>query len=185
MPRMTTKGGYDFYETASAMQKAIRRNDPKVAGYFALEMFHSGCPFYVWRRLLTISAEDCWGETITTEVFNLYRSFVLVNEGRKEEAGKGRIFLSKAVLILCRSLKCRDADHLQNLLYDRKALSDTEIEDALRNASDENLPVPEYAYDVHTRKGRYLGRTKEDFFREEFLALSPRMPGLFDDLMTV
>ena len=37
-----TVGGYDFYEVSSAMQKAIRRADTGVAGFFALELWASG-----------------------------------------------------------------------------------------------------------------------------------------------
>ena len=181
--RLTTKKGYDFFAAASAMQKGIRRNDPKIAGFFALELFHSGYPFYVWRRLLTVSAEDCYGSTITTEVFNLYRSFVLINEGKSDDDMKGRIFLSKAVLILCRSKKCRDADHLQNLVYDRDGLTDEELQSAIKIDHGKVIDIPDYAYDIHTKRGRYLGKTKEDFFREEFIALEPREPGLFDGLV--
>lgn len=43
--------------------------------------------------------------------------------------------------------------------------------------------VPEYTFDVHTRKGRKMGRTKEQFFHEEHEALTPRVPGLFDNLV--
>jgi hypothetical protein len=41
------------------MQKAVRRGDAKLAGYWALELWASGFGQYVWRRLLTVSAEDC------------------------------------------------------------------------------------------------------------------------------
>lgn len=34
------------------MQKAIRRADAAVAGYFALELWTSGYRDYVWKRLL-------------------------------------------------------------------------------------------------------------------------------------
>jgi len=182
---MRTRRGYDFYEASSALQKSIRRNDPKIAGYFALELFHSGYAFYVWKRLLVISAEDCYGDTITTEVYNLYRSFVLINEGKHTSDLKGRIFLTKAVLIMCRAQKSRDADHFQNLVYDKEAIPDAEIVAAIKAAIDpgEIIDVPDYAFDVHTRRGRYLGKTKEDFFREEFVALEPRSEGLFDGLV--
>lgn len=53
--------GYDFFEVSSAMQKAIRRADTGVAGFFALELWASGYRDYVWKRLFTISAEDCYG----------------------------------------------------------------------------------------------------------------------------
>ena len=37
-----------------AMQKAIRRADAAVAGFFALELWTSGYRDYVWKRLFTI-----------------------------------------------------------------------------------------------------------------------------------
>lgn len=41
--------------------------------------------------------------------------------------------------------------------------------------------IPAYAHDVHTPRGRAQGKTKKDFFKEEFAALKPRQPGLFDE----
>ena len=38
---LRTVSGYDFFEVSSAMQKAIRRGDARVAGFFALELWHS------------------------------------------------------------------------------------------------------------------------------------------------
>jgi replication-associated recombination protein RarA len=46
--------GYDFFEVSSAMQKAIRRADTGVAGFFALELWASGYRDYVWKRLFII-----------------------------------------------------------------------------------------------------------------------------------
>lgn len=172
-----TKGGYDFFEVSSAMQKAIRRADVAVAGFFALELWESSFRDYVWKRLFTISAEDCYG-IITKEIEALWQGHELVN--KKVATPKGRIFISKAVILLCECLKCRDADHLQNLIYDRKEI-DVEkwIEDVRRNP----IQIPPYTFDVHTRRGKKLGRTKEEFFKDEFNALSPREKGLFDDLI--
>ena len=174
---ITTKGGYDFYEVSSAMQKAIRRADIAVAGFFALELWESGFRDYVWKRLFTISAEDCFG-IITHEIEALWQGHELVN--KKATSPKGRIFVSKAVILLCECRKCRDADHLQNLIYDRKEI-DVEkwIEDVRLNP----IPIPQYTFDVHTRRGKKQGRTKEEFFRDEFNALNPREKGLFDDLI--
>jgi hypothetical protein len=41
--------------------------------------------------------------------------------------------------------------------------------------------VPDYALDCHTYEGKRAGKTKRDFFRDEYGALKPRQPGLFDD----
>lgn len=46
-----TVRGYDFFEVSSAMQKAIRRADAAVAGYFALELWTSGYSAYVVKDL--------------------------------------------------------------------------------------------------------------------------------------
>ena len=177
MYQLRTTRGYDFYEVASAMQKAIRRADAKVAGYFALELWHSGYVEYVWRRLFTISAEDCYG-IITTEIESLYKAYLFINEKANEP--QGRVFVSKAVLLLCDAKKNRDADHLSNLVYDR---NDCDVEKWLDDVRKSPIPVPEYTFDVHTKKGKAKGRTKADFFRDELEALKPREKGLFDDLV--
>jgi hypothetical protein len=54
---------------------------------------------------------------------------------------------------------------------------------ALEEAAKERCEVPAYAYDCHTQKGRARGKTKNQFFIEEFEALKPREPGLFDHLV--
>lgn len=172
-----TVGGYDFFEVSSAMQKAIRRADAAVAGFFALELWTSGYRDYVWKRLFTISAEDCYG-IVTGEIEALWQGHEVVN--KKATEPKGRIFVSKAVLLLCECRKNRDADHLQNFIYDRK---DVDIEKWIEDIRQSPIPIPPYTFDVHTRKGKKKGRTKAEFFREEYEALQPRVPGLFDDIV--
>lgn len=174
---LKTVGGYDFFEVSSAMQKAIRRGDARVAGYFALELWSSGYRDYVWKRLFTISAEDCAG-ILTKEIEALWQGHELVN--KKTSEPKGRIFVSKAVILLCKAPKCRDSDHLQNFIYDKGLI---DIEAWIEDIRKEPVPIPPYTFDVHTRKGKKAGRTKDEFFREEYEALSPRVPGLFDDLV--
>ena len=180
--RLFTKRGYALSDVASCLQKAIRRGDAALGGYMAIEMFESGYHLYCWKRLLTISAEDCAG-IITQEIKALHDSFVLLNQGAKQP--RSRIFLSKAVLVLCAARKCRDADHLQNFVYDREMIDAREllksIDDARRHP--ENIPLPDYTFDVHTKKGRAKGKTKQDFFQEEFAALRPRETGEFDHLV--
>ena len=174
---LRTINGYDFFEVASAMQKAIRRADAAVAGYFALELWHSNYRDYVWKRLFTISAEDCYG-LITKEIEALWQGHELVNKTASEP--KGRIFVSKAVLLLCGCRKCRDADHLQNFIYDKRMV---DVEKWIEDVRKYPIPIPEYTFDVHTRKGKKRGRTKEEFFKEEYEALKPREKGLFDGII--
>lgn len=175
--QIKTIRGYDLLEVASALQKAIRRGDGKLAGYWAVELFESRFEQYLWRRLLTISAEDCWG-VITAEIEALYRAWEIV---RKNKPGSGRIFAAKAVLLLASARKCRDADHLTNLIYDLKSVDEAQLEAELTAARENTEAIPDYAFDCHTAKGKKAGKTKQDFFREEFQALNPREPGLFDE----
>ena len=180
--QLRTKRGYQFSEVSSAMQKAIRRGDAKLAGYWALELWESGFGKYCWKRLLTVSAEDCWG-ILTLEVKALHDGYQAVNEGLPAKQHRGRIFISKAVILLCLAKKSRDADHLQNFVYDQMAgLAPDTLADELRESGD-YVPIPAYAYDCHTREGRKRGKTKKDFFTAEQAALKPFQPGLFDDLV--
>ena len=179
--RLRTVRGYDFGEVSSAMQKAIRRGDAHLAGYWAIELWSSGYGNYVWKRLLTVSAEDCWG-LITQEVKALHDSYLHVNKNVPAAEAKGRIFISKAVILLAMAKKNRDADHLQNFVYDQmKGLDPEKLAADLRKAP-KYVPIPDYAYDCHTLKGKKMGKTKADFFREEQKALNPFIPGLFDGL---
>lgn len=176
---LRTKRDYDFGEVTSAMQKAIRRNDARIAGYFAIELFESGYQEYAWKRMLTISAEDCAG-IITQEIQALFQAWLLANGGKKGE--KGRIFLAKAAILLCQWPKSRDADHLTNLIYDRSSqITGESIETLLTECRGEKIEIPEYAYDCHTKRGKQRGRTKAQFFHEEQAALQPRLAGLFDE----
>lgn len=60
-----------------------------------------------------------------------------------------------------------------------------ELEKDIQAARDEvpRMPIPEYAFDCHTKKGRVAGKTREQFFKDEQKALQPREPGLFDHLI--
>ena len=168
----TTARGYPLGDVVSALQKTIRRGDARLAGYFAMELFASGVGAYAWRRLLTISAEDCAG-IVTQEIAALHASW------RTAGTGRGRVFLAKAALLLAQAPKSRDADHLANLVYDRQAIDPQQLQAVLQDARDTEA-IPAYAYDCHTAEGRRRGKTKRQFFVAEFDALAPRVPGLFD-----
>lgn len=106
---------------------------------------------------------------------------MFVNKGVSAREPKGRIFISKAAILLYAARKSRDADHLQNFVYDALAGSDADqlAVDLLKAGK---MKVPDYAFDCHTLKGKRSGKTKADFFREEQKALKPFQPGLFDAL---
>lgn len=175
---LKTINGYDFYEVASALQKSIRRGDTKIAGFMALELFPKYSE-YCWKRLLTISAEDCYG-IITKEIKALYDSFWVINKRNKGDL-KGRVFISKAVILLSEAKHNRDADLLSNYIYDKRvSLKDEEIEKYFEEVRKEKIDIPEYVYDVHTLKGKMRGKTKRDFFIEEQNSLHNEQISIFD-----
>lgn len=89
----------------------------------------------------------------------------------------------EAVILLCTQPHSRDADVLSNFVYDRKrGLTDDQINAYMEEARNENIPIPDYAYDVHTRQGKMKGKTKADFFIEEDQSLAYRQLSLFDDI---
>lgn len=176
-----TPGGYNLYDVASALQKACRRGDFRLAGYMACELFPKYSD-YAWRRILTISAEDCAG-CVTQEVLALHDSFYLVNKGKQKERYGGRIFLAKAVLVLCMARHNRDADILTNYVHDKmREVTESQIEAALAEVKRERPEIPDYVYDCHTLKGKRMGKTKRMFFAEEQAALTNPQPSLFDGM---
>lgn len=177
---LKTQRGYDFYEVASALQKSIRRGDVRLAGYMAIELFPQYAE-YCWKRLLTISAEDCYG-VITKEIKALYDSFHIINSGNRRGELKGRIFISKAVILLCQCKHSRDADILSNYIHDKKyEITDEQIEQLFEEIRAEgHIDIPEYVYDVHTRIGKRNGKTRDQFFKDEENALANRQMSIFD-----
>lgn len=98
-----TRTGRNFYEVTSAMQNAIRKGDYEVAGYAMWELLPEYLG-YLRKRLLVISAEDCFG-VITKEVL------ALCDIGDEDA-------MEKALALICLAKKNRDADYFVcNLMY--------------------------------------------------------------------
>ena len=101
--QMLTRSGRSFWEVTSAMQNAIRKGDFELAGYAVWELLPQYTP-YLRKRLLVISAEDCYG-ILTKEILPLC-------ENGFEDT------LTKAVYLLCQAKKNRDADYFVcNLMH--------------------------------------------------------------------
>jgi len=177
----TTQNGYNLFEVLSAMQKAIRRGDARTAVFFTMELW----PKYsnlAWKRLHIISAEDVAG-CITQEVRALHEAFLFIENGKKEDRS-GRLFLAKAAILMSVWNKSRDADHAIVYLFDRKYVSDEDAKEYLAHLEQgELIPIPDYAYDMHTSRGKRAGANVEQFLVSEQEGLTPRVAGLFDHLV--
>ena len=78
--------------------------------------------------------------------------------------------------------KNRDADYVCcNFMCPDRNLSPDEIAEFDFNDLHEYCELPEYVFDVHTRKGKISGKTKVDMIRDEQNALTPHQISMFDD----
>jgi len=147
-----TPRGYDFHELLSALQKDIRRGNEYEAMFWAVELesFNSTA---LWNRLRVIASEDIG---IANPLAPLVIDVLEKEYDDAKERGNDsyRLFLTHAVLFLARSRKSRIVDDLLNVVYG-------EIQH-----EDKKLPVPDYALDMHTSRGRRKGRSYDHFFSE-------------------
>jgi hypothetical protein len=96
------------------------------------------------------------------------------------------VFIAKAIVILAKCKHSRDADELNLLISDRYPEDSfaAEVISAVEEKigiDSESFAIPDYVYDVHTRRGKRLGKTKPQFLREESEGLT-NMTTVFDNL---
>ena len=176
---LTTNGGYSMYDMSSLLQKAIRRGDICKASFAAKELYPKFYK-YTWKRLLVISAEDCYG-IMTKEIIALKAADDIVNEKRKADE-KDLIFIAKAVTLLCMARKNRDACYVAcNLFTPYNTCDESEIPrvDDINSLSVEH--IPDWVYDCHTIKGKINGKDDLDMIKEEQLSLFPLQRSIFDE----
>lgn len=148
-----TKKGYDFFQVASAFQKSIRRCDETQAMYWAIELYESGYQEYAWKRMIIMCSEDVGlGDPFTiVQMMSLKQSYDYLAK-KKEKSLPERLPFTHAVLLLTRCCKSRYVDHAITYYWDLN--------------QKKYLEMPDYAFDMHTRKGKMLGRGLEYFYQE-------------------
>ncbi len=149
---MFTKNSYIMFEVVSALQKDIRRGNEQGAMYWALE-FLPKFEAYLWRRLLIISQEDIGLASPATVQFVTTQCQAWFTMRRLGGHGECRLVLANTILSMCRSPKSRLADHFQCVV-------NYEHHNARRNGK---RPIPDYALDKHTLRGKRKGRGWEHF----------------------
>ncbi len=150
------------FDCISAMQKCIRRGMEREAMEFACELGHTSKAFVsmVCNRLEFICHEDIG--LAAPEVIPLVR--LCCQQAKEwykpEDHGKWRTPVGTAIRAMCRAAKSREGDHFQSAVGLRSELQDFVPE------------VPDWAYDMHTRQGKAMGRGLE-YFREFCAQLNP------------
>lgn len=152
--QLTTHGGYRLDEVVSSLQKEIRRGNELMASYWAFELNESGFWRYCFRRLMVIAGEDVGlaNPEAMILVSSTYSSLLLQNAKQKIQQVDNNI-LGLVVSYLVRSAKSRHVDYLGGIILKRKE----------RGWKPE---IPKYAQDMHTARGKALGKDDNEFFSE-------------------
>jgi replication-associated recombination protein RarA len=137
----------------SALQKSIRRGLVEEAVTFAYEMYITSAQFEekLWRRLQAISVEDVgFGDLNAPILINtlnqMRQNFPYTDADRP-------IFFVHAIRYLAAAKKDRTSDNLKNIII-------TEFEYGRQPT------IPDFALDMHTEKGRSMGRGFKHFLEE-------------------
>ncbi len=150
---VTTKHGYDHYELLSALQKSIRRGMEYEAVHFAVELEEFN-PTMLWNRLRVIACEDVGPANPQMPILiDVLQKNYLAEKSKLSESSY-KLFLVNAVVCLCFSQKSRITDDLLTVVY-----TERELESKFP-------PIPDFAIDRHTAKGKALGKGIDDFFAE-------------------
>jgi len=143
--------GYDMFETASALQKAIRRGQEEDAMYWALE-FLPKYDGWLWRRLLVIANEDIGiadMEVVRFVTTQLTAYYTMLNLNGKSEV---LLVVANTILAMCRAEKSRLADRFVCVTTHANGT--------------ERREIPDHALDKHTRRGKAMGRGMQHFLTE-------------------
>ncbi len=153
--QLTTKNGYPLFEVTSAFQKSVRRGLEVEAMYWAMEMeekYHA----YLWKRITVIASEDIGlaDSNIAILINSLKSSY---EESKKKDRDERLLFVSHAILALCRSKKSREVDEfIHYYIINHTSLYKTPVK----------MSIPEFAYDKHTAKGKRIGKGVAHFWTE-------------------
>jgi len=149
--QILTKGGYDFFEVSSSLQKSIRRCDEDSALYWACELIYSNYDNYLWKRILIMVSEDVGlaEPDLAVRIQALKQNYDFLKKNKSMEK---TLPLVHAVLLLVRAKKSRIVDWCKGKMFGEYHFIEKEI--------------PDYALDKHTIRGKMMGRTIEHFFDE-------------------
>jgi replication-associated recombination protein RarA len=150
-----TKNGFNYYTAMSAFQKAIRRCDENQTVFWGIELYESGNVQHLWNRIYVIIHEDIGlaEPDITGRVNHLKHAHDYLEKHRPGRVSKKLVFL-QLLLMLARAKKSR--------LVDTSYMYYWHQHDELAKS----IEIPDYVFDMHTYKGKKMGRGIQHFYDE-------------------
>ncbi len=162
--KMRTLNDFPADEVISSLQKEIRRGNSENAALVAYELLATSPELEakLWQRLCVIAVEDVgMGDPFAPVlIHHLSQMRLILDYGM----GDRQLFAIHAVRYLCGCKKDRSSDEMLNWI---KLAGEKEN---LR------MQIPDYAIDMHTRRGAEMGRNIEHFL-EEASRVQPELPG--------
>ena len=137
-------------EVISALQKEVRRGHTENACRLAYELINTSAELEekLWIRLIVISVEDIGMGDAHAPVLinNLYKMHQQFSTGALDRP----LFAIHAVRYLCECEKDRSSDELLNWI----------------KQTNDAPEIPDYAIDMHTKRGQEMGRGIAHFYEE-------------------
>jgi len=145
----------------SAVQKTVRDGDEVAAVYWIKQLYFAERK--VWKKLHIIAAEDIGlaDLSVKTHVLELEH----MAEKCKDERHSDLLHLVLATMILCRAQKSRAVDNAI-LWFNENPTWRPPAQEEIDYLAKPDLPqpaIPDKVYDMHTGKGRKMGRGLEHF----------------------
>ena len=164
-----TKNNLNADEAISGIQKSIRRGEVEDAIAFAWEMYITSEELenYMWKRLMVISVEDIGFGDVRAPII-----IKTLNDMRREfsySASDRPLFFVHAVRYLCSLEKDRSSDMLRNIV-------EKEFNKGRKPV------VKEYMLDMHTKRGKEMGRDI-NYFLNEASKVIPLKHGVHDEYL--
>lgn len=147
------------FEMLSALQKSIRRSETDEAGYWFFGLCESGFVSMAVNRLRVIAHEDIG--LADAEALSL--ALRCCDDASAWFNGKNDAWMlaaANAIIVMCDARKSRQAVHFQAVCR-------------YRFKQYPNNPVPDFALDKHTRRGKQMGRGYDHFFAEAARLIDP------------
>jgi hypothetical protein len=152
-------------EATSAIQKAVRDGDEAAAVYWIKQLYYADRK--VWKKLNVIATEDIGVADLSVK-HHILELEEAAEKCKNDSRHSDLLHVINAVLICCRAKKSRAADNAIIWMNENptwKPADEKEIA-ALAETDAPQPVIPDKVYDMHTGKGRRLGRGMEHFKKE-------------------
>lgn len=148
--------GYDSVMALSAFKDAISKGNEADAMFWGVELIESGYVEHAWRSMMSMVAGPFrYADPMAEDIITALRQQHLDLSKNFDKKKQYRLPYTQAILYLCHCNRwSNDVNETINGLY------------VTREKRSPFRPIPDYALDIHTRRGRMLGKTIDTFFTE-------------------